>query len=123
MPRLKTFSSVAGRKYDGMMGRCYREKDISYKNYGAKGIRVCSAWIENIESFKLWLLNELSANKISLEDFVKGSNIYQLDRIDVKGSYEPTNCRIVNPQTNSRNRNATNKRKIVSSEGNEHYFK
>lgn len=46
------FNYLAGKKYDGMLGRCYRETDRSYKNYGARGIRVCSDWIQDINNFK-----------------------------------------------------------------------
>lgn len=35
------------REYElwkGIIRRCYYEKDISYKNYGAKGVTVCDRW-------------------------------------------------------------------------------
>jgi len=33
------------------MSRCYNKSDISYKNYGAKGITVCDEWKNNINQF------------------------------------------------------------------------
>jgi hypothetical protein len=29
----------------GMLGRCYNKTNASYKNYGAKGIKVCDRWL------------------------------------------------------------------------------
>jgi hypothetical protein len=103
--RGKTFIYVSSKKYDGMMGRCYRKSDPSYPFYGAKGIAVCSAWIKDINSFRSWLLGELDKKGIGLEKFVKESKYFQLDRINGKGHYTPENCRLVSPQQNQRNKN------------------
>jgi len=119
MKKTKSFNYVVGRKYDGMMGRCYRESDRSYANYGGRGIGVCSKWIEDINNFKVWLMAELFKNGIMEVEFVKNSKIYQLDRIDVNGHYIPENCRIVNPQQNSRNKQ-TGMRTVRSAEGTVH---
>lgn len=32
-------------RYRNMKRRCYDEKNISYKNYGARGIKVCNEWL------------------------------------------------------------------------------
>lgn len=117
----KTVNSILGKRYDGMMGRCYREKDICYKTHMARGIRVCSSWIENIDNFKSWALEHLKENNISDSEFITNSRKYSLDRIDVNGHYTPSNCRLVPPQTQSRNKRGLLK-KIISSEGNEHEF-
>lgn len=36
--------------WSAMMGRCYRKTNSKYKNYGARGIRVCERWkrLENL---------------------------------------------------------------------------
>lgn len=58
--------------------RCNRVKDISYKWYGAKGIKVCDRWLK----FKNFL-----------EDMgVKPSKDYCIDRVDSSKDYEPSNC-------------------------------
>ncbi len=73
----------------GMMQRCNNPKQISYKYYGAKGIKVCNKWLD-INNF--------------IEDmypsFQEGLTI---DRIDVNGNYEPTNCRWSTKTVQSRN--------------------
>ena len=117
MPKKKHLNYFAGKKYDGMMGRCYRETDTSYKNYGGKGIRVCSSWIKEIKKFREWFRKELENKNISEEDFVLNSRIYQLDRIDAFGHYSPENCRIVSAQENSRNQRNRKFVKIKSAEG------
>lgn len=63
-----------------MMSRCYRTKDLRYKDYGGRGITVCERWINSFENF--------------VADMGKRpSKEYSLDRIDVNGNYEPSNCR------------------------------
>ena len=116
---MKKLKHISGKKYDGLMGRCYRKSDSSYKNYGGRGIRVCSEWIHNIDNFRSWLDEELSSLDISVKDFRESPGNYQVDRIDVNGHYTPENCRLVDAQTNSRNRRNSNKRTVLSAEGEE----
>jgi hypothetical protein len=66
--------------YKGMMSRCYREKDIHYKAYGGRGITVCDEWKNNSQSFIDWALNHGYADNLTIE------------RINVNGNYEPSNC-------------------------------
>lgn len=119
MAKEKDFKYVSGKKYDGMMGRCYRESDRSYSRYGERGIKVCASWIKDINIFRLWLLSELDRNNISIELFISNSKSYQLDRINTDGHYSPDNCRIVTPQVNARNKERTKGQKIISAEGEE----
>lgn len=37
----------------GMISRCYNEKDMSYINYGLRGVRVCKEW-HNFQNFLRW---------------------------------------------------------------------
>lgn len=62
-----------------MMSRCYREKDVMYKDYGAKGIKVCNEWHDR-EVFKKWCIEN---------GYVKG---LKLNRIDSTKDYCPENC-------------------------------
>lgn len=77
------------RTWDGMMQRCFNQKRLNYKNYGAKGISVCDRWLD-VSNF--------------IEDmyptFQEGLSI---DRIDTKGNYEPNNCRWATKILQSRN--------------------
>jgi hypothetical protein len=100
----KHFGYISGKKYDSMMGRCYRVKDPSYIRYGRRGIAICSAWIKDINQFRFWLLLELERIGLPVEKFVAESKHYELDRINSDGHYTPSNCRIVSTQQNSRNR-------------------
>jgi hypothetical protein len=74
-----------------MVSRCYDVDHISYHNYGGRGITVCSLWLDNPILFVQFALN----------NGWKGG--LHLDRIDVNGNYEPSNCRFVTQKENSRN--------------------
>ena len=64
-----------------MTHRCVNPKSKDYKDYGGRGITVCKEWLD-IKNFVAWC------------DLVH-PNIegLSLDRIDVNGNYEPSNCR------------------------------
>lgn len=67
--------------YQNMKQRCYDKNAKSYKNYGARGIIVCKEWLEDYELFYNWAINNGYKNNLSI------------DRVDVNGNYEPSNCR------------------------------
>ena len=62
------------------------------KYYGARGIRVCDEWKTGSKLFKEWAL----ANGYK-EDLT-------IDRINVDGNYEPSNCRWITQAEQNRNR-------------------
>ena len=68
------------RAWVKMKGRCYNKSDVSYKNYGARGITVCDRWVNSPEVF----LGDMG---------LKPSPWHSLDRTDNNGNYEPSNCR------------------------------
>jgi len=77
-----------------MLDRCYNKKNISYKNYGGRGISVCDEWRKSVVPFHKWCVDN---------GWEKG---LQLDRINNDGNYEPSNCRCVSPKENMRNRSS-----------------
>ena len=94
-PKTKDFNYIASKKYDGMMGRCYRPRDKSYKNYGGRGITVCDRWLNSFKNF--------------LEDMGRrpNSNLrYTIERVDVNGNYEKSNC--IWASNNDQQKNRTN---------------
>jgi hypothetical protein len=84
------------KKWQHMKSRCLNKNDISYKNYGARGIKVCDEWL-NYNNFANWSLNNGFDEKL------------ELDRINVNGNYEPSNCRYVCRLINSRNKRDSKK--------------
>lgn len=72
--------------------RCYNEKDPDYYRYGGRGIYVCEEWIIDSNNFYKWALEN---------GYQEGLTI---DRIDVNGNYEPSNCRFVPPEEQARNK-------------------
>lgn len=81
--------------WQGMLSRCFNKNNKSYKDYGGRGIIVCNEWKDSFESFYAWAVTN---------GYDKG---LQLDRIDVEGNYNPTNCRFVTQAENARNKRNT----------------
>jgi hypothetical protein len=69
------------RIWQNMKNRCYYEKLPEFKYWGGRGIEVCKEWKENFLSFYDWAIANGYKDNLSI------------DRIDVNGNYEPSNCR------------------------------
>lgn len=74
-----------------MLSRCEDEDNPQYKDYGGRGISVCSEW-HDFDKFYQWCVS----NNFSPE--------LQLDRTNNDGNYEPKNCQFVTGAQNSRNK-------------------
>ena len=82
-----------------MYCRCYYPTTHGYERYGGRGIKICDEWLNNPRSFYDWSIKN---------GYKKGLTI---DRKNVNGNYEPTNCRWVTREIQDNNRR--NNRKIT----------
>lgn len=85
------------RVFRDMKTRCYNKNSPDYKNYGGRGITICSEWMQNYLSFKEWAENNGYDEKAKKMQCT-------IDRIDVNGNYEPSNCRWVSIVVQNKNR-------------------
>lgn len=82
------------RIWQGMLERCKNPKATNYKNYGGRGIRVCTEW-ENFEAFRDWSLSHGYNDSLSI------------DRRSNDDGYNEKNCRWYTPREQSNNRRNT----------------
>ena len=80
------------RVWTSMKNRCNCKTNKWYRIYGGKGVCVFSEWENDFMKFKEWAIKN---------GYKKGLTI---DRIDVNGNYEPSNCRWITMQEQQYNK-------------------
>ena len=86
--------SKINHAWANMKYRCYNKNALEYSSYGGRGIRVCDEWMK-FKPFEKWALENGYAEGLTL------------DRIDVNGNYEPSNCRWIDQRRQLRNKRDT----------------
>lgn len=70
--------------WSGMKDRCLNKNSKKYSSYGGRGIEVYKEWLDKENgfiNFYNWAMSNGYSDELSI------------DRIDVNGNYEPSNCR------------------------------
>jgi hypothetical protein len=80
--------------------RCLNPNCDSYHNYGGRGITVCEEWRNSYQTFREWALQNGYSDELTI------------DRLNVNGNYEPSNCRWLTRKEQNTNKR-TNKKSDV----------
>lgn len=81
------------KSWQAMIYRCTNIKSDKYYRYGGRGITVCARWINSFENFY-----------VDMGDRPEGKT---LDRVNVDGNYEPSNCKWSTPKEQANNRRSS----------------
>ena len=93
------------RIWEKMHGRCFCPTSQDYTNYGGRGITICEEWKNDFKAFYDWAMANGYKDNLTI------------DRINVNGNYEPSNCRWVGAKVQQRNRRNN---KLITFKGETH---
>lgn len=94
-PHKKTHGLSNSRLYTvwcNMKARCLNPKSEHYGDYGGRGITICQEWLDDFTNFYNWAIHNGYADNLTI------------DRIDVNGNYEPSNCRWIGKISQANNK-------------------
>lgn len=94
--------------WGGIKVRCYNKNHKSFKNYGARGIKMCDLWKNSFVMFYQWAINNGYNDNLTIE------------RKDVNKDYCPENCKWITKSEQCNNRRNTHK---INYHGEEHNLK
>ena len=89
----RNYGDKTYRTWSNIKKRCNNPNRPDYARYGGRGIKVCERWM-TFTNF--------------LEDMGESPEELSIDRIDVNGDYEPSNCRWATRSEQARNKRGTN---------------
>jgi hypothetical protein len=87
--------------WQGMKDRCFNPNHHGYHNYGGRGITICNEWMD-YANFRKFMIG------IGYDENLK-RGVQTLERIDVNGNYEPSNCKLIPFVEQSLNRRNSHK--------------
>lgn len=96
-----TINELRSCHYD-MISRCYNLKCVNYPLYGAKGVRVCDAWLNDYQKFLDWALANGWSKGLQLDKDIIPAKL-KIPPI----LYSPDMCCFVTPKENAGTRSST----------------
>lgn len=86
----------------GMVQRCTNPNVIAFRDYGGRGIQICSEWLDDRGKFFKWAMSSGYEDNLTI------------DRIDNEKGYSPSNCRWVDRKAQANN---TRKNRLLEYNG------
>lgn len=79
-----------------MKDRCYNKNNIQYDNYGGRGVRVCTEWLNDFRIYYNWCMDNGWQKGLQIDKDIKGGMLYS-----------PSTCCVVTRLENNENKRNT----------------